>query len=94
MREFRTLGSARGAARKGGPYRDRRILSICDVSRPATYQRLSDTVDPQQVQAAAGEDESLPVLAGNRPTIPPHVRALEMDRLRTVGLVIRMTRAR
>jgi hypothetical protein len=94
VREFRTLGSARGAARKGGPYRDWRILPVGDISRPATYQRLSDTVDPQEIQAAACEEESLPVLAGNRSTIPTHVRALGMDCLRTVGLVIRMTRAR
>ena len=26
MREFRTLGSVRGAARKGGPYRDSGIM--------------------------------------------------------------------
>jgi len=26
MRQFRTYGSARGAARKGGPYRDQLVL--------------------------------------------------------------------
>jgi hypothetical protein len=70
------------------------VQPIGDVSSPAAYQFLLDTLDPQQVQTAAGEDESFPVLAGDRPTIPADVRALEMDCFRPICLVIRMTRAR
>jgi hypothetical protein len=33
VREQRTLGSARGAARKGGPYRDRRYVGQVAVVR-------------------------------------------------------------
>jgi hypothetical protein len=41
VREFRTLGSARGAVRKGGPYRDRRLLQIGAVLPALLHQQKS-----------------------------------------------------
>src|SRR6266571_7303070 len=40
------------------------VQPIGDISPSAAHQCLLDTLDPQQVQTAAGEEESLPVLAG------------------------------
>jgi hypothetical protein len=50
-------------------------------------------LDPQEVQTAEGEEESLPVLAWDRQTVPAHVRALGMGAFRPERLVIRVTRA-
>jgi hypothetical protein len=38
VREFRSLGSARGAARKGGPYRDRRGPEVSARNHPLSGQ--------------------------------------------------------
>ena len=70
------------------------VQPVGDVSSPAAYQCLLDTLDPQQVQTAASEDKSIPVLAGDCPAIPADVRALGMDCVCASCLVIRMIRAR
>jgi hypothetical protein len=54
VREIRTLGSARGAARKGGPYRDRCVLSHRTPRPATTHQRLPGALDPPEIQRLAG----------------------------------------
>ena len=53
MRECRTLGSVRGAARKGGPYRNRPVLSVGHVPSPDPCQHLSETLGGEEVSAPA-----------------------------------------
>ena len=53
------------------------------VSSPDAHQRLPGALDPQEVQTAAGQEEGHRVLAGDHPTVSPHVRALGMDYLRS-----------
>jgi hypothetical protein len=54
VREFRTLGSARGAARKGGPYRDREVLSDRDVRSSTAHQHLPGALGAEEVQTVEG----------------------------------------
>ena len=91
MREFRTLGSARGAACKGGPYRDRRVQPDGTVSLPEAYQCLLDALDPQEVQAAEDLQEGPRVLAARHSSASPGLRPLGVG---SHVLVTRMTRAR
>jgi hypothetical protein len=53
VREFRTLGSVRGAARKGGPYRNRSVLPVGDVSPPPACQLLREALDWEEIPAIA-----------------------------------------
>ena len=71
----------------------RGVLPLRAVSAPATYQRLLDALDPQEVQTAAGQEEGPRVLAGDHREVPPHVRALEMGAFGPVVLKTRVTRA-
>ena len=70
-----------------------KILSHRTPPPSAAHQRLPGALDPTEVQTVTGEGESLPVLAGDRPTISSHVCALEMDPFRRVCLMKRMTGA-
>ena len=54
MREFRTLGSVRGAARKGGPYRNRGLLPLRVVLPGNAHQRASHSMGHAEVQAMLG----------------------------------------
>jgi hypothetical protein len=50
VREFRTLGSVRGAARKGGPYRNRALLPLRVELSGMAHQRPPHPVGYAQVQ--------------------------------------------
>src|SRR5882724_37366 len=67
----------------------RSVLPLCAVSAATTDQRLLDALDPQEVQTAAGQEESPPVLAGNHRKVSPAVRALAMGAFRPVVLKTR-----
>src|SRR3954462_13772592 len=62
---------------------------------PDAHQRLPGALDPQEVQTARGEAESAGETAGDRPAIPPHVRALAPHSTdqRGADLTTRATRA-
>ena len=52
--QCRTLGSVRGAARKGGPYRNRPVLPVADAPPPPARQYLPEALGWEEVQAVAG----------------------------------------
>jgi hypothetical protein len=79
VREFRTLGSARGAARKGGPYRDWEVLPDRNVRPPATHQHLPGAVGPQKVQTVQGIQASETLVDLAHATTAQDVRPLGMD---------------
>ena len=66
MREFRTLGSVRGAARKGGPYRNRTLLQVHVVSDSPTSQRLSGSLGHAEIQAIVPASEPGTAMAPSR----------------------------
>jgi len=53
VREFRTPGSVRGAARKGGPYRNWGLLPLRVVLPRDAHQRTSRSMGDAEVQTAA-----------------------------------------
>ena len=69
------------------------VLPLRVVSAPVAHQRLLGGLDPQEIQTAAGQEESPRVLAGDHRQVSPDVRALEMGRLGPARLTNRMTRA-
>ena len=79
MREFRTLGSARGAARKGGPYRDWRVQQVPDVPPSGTYQHLLDAVGSKEVQATAHMETIQGLVAWAHQKRARTLRSLGMD---------------
>ena len=72
----------------------RGVLPLRAVSTPLAHQRLPGALDPQEIQTTTSREKSHRVLAGDRRTVSPHVRALDMDSLGLVRLVTRRTRAR
>jgi hypothetical protein len=79
VREFRTLGSARGAACKGGSYRDRALLQVHVVSPPAAHQRSSGALGHAQVQTVAPTRKAGGRAAGGSlPAIATVVRSLAL----------------
>jgi hypothetical protein len=63
--------------------------TVGDIRSLVPHQCLSGAVDPEEVQAVAGEEEGFPELAGDHHTVPSHVRALGLGVLGACGLVIR-----
>jgi hypothetical protein len=55
VREFRTLGSVRGAARKGGPYRNRGVLPLRVVLHRTAHRPAPGPMGHAEVQATAEE---------------------------------------
>src|SRR6266480_1472204 len=70
------------------------VLPLRDVPAPVAHQCLPGALDPQEIQAAAGREESYRVLAGDHRTVSPAVRALDMGSLGRACLVNRMIGAR
>ena len=93
MREIRTLGSVRGAARKGGPYRDRRLLQIGAVLPPDTHQCLPVALGPQQVSTVTGTQEGTKGMDRGHPQTSSVLRPLGLDQHAPHCLMTRMTRA-
>jgi RNA-directed DNA polymerase len=71
VRECRTLGSARGAARKGGPYRNWGLLPLRVVLPRNAHQRASRSMGDAEVQTAARPTNQGMGLARCCPTAPP-----------------------
>jgi hypothetical protein len=55
VREFRTLGSVRGAARRGGPYRNRGLLPLRVVLPRTAHRPAPGPVGHAEVQTTAEE---------------------------------------
>src|SRR5258705_5637478 len=68
----------------------RGFLPLRAVSLPGPHQRLSDALDPQEIQTTAALQQGPGVLATHHPPVPQAVRPLGMGPRR---LVIRMTGA-
>ena len=78
MREFRTLGSVRGAARKGGPYRNRPVLPVGYGSPPPACQHLPEALGWEEVPASADLQAVQAVVEGAARKTTRSVRPVEV----------------
>ena len=84
MREFRTLGSVRGAGRnrtrpaKVSPYRDRSLLSLPVASHRTAHRPTFGSMGDAEVQTIEGKSKRrMGLVARCSPALSPALRSLE-----------------